>query len=93
MATFDFLGYFCNKKIFLSTEILVSNSSTLELKIKVIEKKETHFNGYQRVEKIILEKQTRKKLKKKEKKSLYMRQQRLWLTIRWKWDLWIEVFE
>lgn len=39
MATFDFLGYFCNKKIFLSTEILVSNSSTLELKIKVIEKK------------------------------------------------------
>lgn len=36
MATFDFLGYFCNKKIFLSTEILVSN---LELKIKVIEKK------------------------------------------------------
>lgn len=42
MATFDFLGYFCNKKIFLSTEILVSNSSTLELKIKVIEKKKKH---------------------------------------------------
>lgn len=37
-----------------------------------MKKKETHFNGYQRVEKIILEKQTRKKLKKKEKKkSLY----------------------
>lgn len=42
----------------------------MELKIKVIEKKkETHFNGYQRVEKIILKKQTPKKLKKK--RSLY----------------------
>lgn len=33
-----------------------------------MKKKETHFNGYQRVEKIILKKQTPKKQKKK---SLY----------------------
>lgn len=39
MVIFDFLGYFCNKKIFLFIEILVLNSSILELKIKVIEKK------------------------------------------------------
>lgn len=46
MVIFDFLGYFCNKKIFLFIEILVLNISILELKIKVIEKKEIYFNGY-----------------------------------------------